>query len=731
MTGLTALLAAVVAGGFAWPGALAVDAADLESLDHTQRLRAVERLGARGDGDLRALLAPLLADSDGGVRAAAARVLLRAGAPEATDAALRWVQAPSPADRPLGLTILRDAPALAPAARAAVDRCLRDAEATVRLLALDVLSRHGAGPSFAAVANALDDDQREVRLHAIRLLETAGDRRAVTLLLGRLPDGDREVSLSAIHALGTLGDAGAAPALVRLVQSGPDDARLAAIDALGALGLPAATTVLGPLARRRPSDEIGRHALLALGQIASAPALAVLIERLREPPISPDVKEALRRAGAAAVPLLVAVLDSAGHGASTATVTAAVSILGAIGDRRATAALAGLVDRRHPATVAALQALAAMRDPAALVPLVQATSDGDPDVRRLAFDALTATGAAAGAAALPAGLSDGDADVRAAALRLAARLGAREVAPAVLGNVTAADRELRRQALATLAALDTTPPGAMAALLVAARLCDQRPATNADGASEAVALGDALERVATESDRQTLAAAVAHATGAARSLLLRGLVAALTGGRAAAADIDPGPLLALVAAGGATGEMAADALVAANVSARDEAALIAAFDGAEPTVRARLAPALVRVHTPATLAHLRAVLDDEKETPDVRAAAAWAAAGVDDPAIRAVLQRLATEPGPAALAANARAALKQAHAAGTWRWLAFRLSRPDGIGPLARQWVLLRAENDETIWVMTGVAGVARVWNLAGAATISAGDPALSLAAGP
>ncbi|HEX3696826.1 MAG TPA: HEAT repeat domain-containing protein [Polyangia bacterium] len=731
MIGMTALLA-VVAGGFAWPGALAADAADLESLDHAQRLRAVERLGARGDGDLPTLLAPLLSDSDGGVRAAAVRVLLRAGAPEATEAALRWVQAPSPNDRPLGLMILRDAPALAPAARAAVDRCLRDAEVTVRLLALDVLSRHGAGPSFAAVANTLDDDQREVRLHAIRLLEAAGDRRAVTLLLGRLPDGDREVGLSAIHALGVLGEAGAAPALVRLVQSGPDDARLAAIDALGALSLPAATTVLAPLARRRPSDEAGRHALLALGQIATAPALAVLIERLHEPPISPDVKEALRRAGAAAVPSLVGVLDSAGHGASTATVTAAVSILGAIGDRRATAALAGLVDRHHPATVEALQALVGLRDPAALVPLVQAASDGDsdPDVRKLAFDALTATGATAAVAALPTGLADGDRDVRIAALRLAARLGAGVAAPAVLGSVIATDRDLRRQALATLAALDATPPGAMTALLAAARLCDHPPA-GADGDREAFALGDALERVAADSDRHILAAAVAHATGAARTPLLRGLVAALSRGRAPAGEVEAGPLLSLVSAGGTVGEMAADALVAANVSTRDEAALIAGFDGAEPTVRARLAPALARVHTSATLAHLRAVLDDQAETPDVRAAVAWAAAGVDDPVVRAALLRQATRPAPPAVVANARAALKQTRADVTWRWMAFRVSRPAGLGPLARQWLKLHTENGEPIWVMTGAAGEARVWNLTGAATISADDPALSLAAEP
>src|SRR5258708_38369915 len=156
--GVAMALWAVFADGFSWPGATAVDAADLESLDRGQRQRAVERLGrpgVLGEAETRRLLTPLLNDSDGGVRATAGRVLLHAGAPEATEAALRWLTAPSPRDRPAGLALFRDAPALPPPGRAAIERCLRDADVAVRLAALDVLARHGPAPSFAALAAAL------------------------------------------------------------------------------------------------------------------------------------------------------------------------------------------------------------------------------------------------------------------------------------------------------------------------------------------------------------------------------------------------------------------------------------------------------------------------------------------------------------------------------------------------------------------------------------------------
>src|SRR5258708_7565378 len=62
--GVAMALWAVFADGFSWPGATAVDAADLESLDRGQRQRAVERLGRPGVlGEVRLRVVRLLEDA--------------------------------------------------------------------------------------------------------------------------------------------------------------------------------------------------------------------------------------------------------------------------------------------------------------------------------------------------------------------------------------------------------------------------------------------------------------------------------------------------------------------------------------------------------------------------------------------------------------------------------------------------------------------------------------------
>ncbi len=175
--------------------------------------------------------------------------------------------------------------------------------------------------------------------------------------------------------------------------------------------------------------------------------------------------------------------------------------------------------------------------------------------------------------------------------------------------------------------------------------------------------------------------------------------------------------------------------MAAGLGAGDEAEVIAAFDGAETSVRARLAPALARVGTPAALAHLRFALDDDDEADAVRAAAAWAAAGVRDGGVRAALERRVAAVGPAAVVANGRAALAYPGAANSerWaRWTGLRVLMPAGLGPLPRRWVVLSIEGHAPVWAMTGVAGGVRLFGLPrGPVTVSAGDAAWRLAIQP
>ena len=97
------LLSFVLAGTFAWPG---TDADGLSAADDGERLAAVQALAGAAPSRARTLLTPMLRDSDPAVRVTAARLLVRRDAPEAIDAATRWLGAtPSArsAARPAGV----------------------------------------------------------------------------------------------------------------------------------------------------------------------------------------------------------------------------------------------------------------------------------------------------------------------------------------------------------------------------------------------------------------------------------------------------------------------------------------------------------------------------------------------------------------------------------------------------------------------------------------------------
>ena len=138
------------------------------------------------------ILRPLLNDPDPGVRLYATRSLIRAGDPAGAEAAAARIVAPGAPtiDRQLGLELLREAAALPPAVRTLSERALRDADPSVRVAAIEVLRRHGAGTAMPAILAAFDDDNREVRLRAVRLVASSREQRAAAALLGALDDGD-------------------------------------------------------------------------------------------------------------------------------------------------------------------------------------------------------------------------------------------------------------------------------------------------------------------------------------------------------------------------------------------------------------------------------------------------------------------------------------------------------------------------------------------------------------
>jgi HEAT repeat protein len=697
---LATLLSAADAD-FGWPDSITVAAHDATDLPDPQRLRTLERLTARAGDRALPVLVPLLADRDPSIRLFAARRLGRAGVPAAVDAATRWISSPTVplVDRQFGLDVLREVPTLSDAARQAVARALRDPDAAVRISALDALERHDAMPSLPAVLSALDDDSREVRLRAIRLVAGKNDPRITQPLLSRVEDTDRQVRAEAIRALGS--HPRATPALLRLMTDANEEARAAAMDALATMRAEASVPSFVALARRRPVDDAARRAQLALGKLATPAAVAALIALTRTPPVAPETKAALRAAGAAAVPALERELATGSPGSAALAAT----LLGEIGDRRSSAPLSAALDRRAELAPVALDALARIADPASLPTLVRAAESNDLETRRRAYTALLALRDPRASVALARGMADADPNVRELAARLAAALGAQGAAPPVAALLADGERDVRRAATEALAVL-AAPSGAVVTAIVGAITKPGAPPRDAD---EWQAIGEALERAVEPGDAGRLAAAWKSARGPERAAIVRALAAAQAG-RAS----DPALLQQLVDALAGDGPLpiaAAEALATTPIPEESRTAFTLRFAEAASAVRARLCDAIARM--PEGGPWLAALMRARDETAEVRAAAAWAARGLDDGDARDALAG-ARDDAEAAVAANARAALAIGRASrhsGPESWVAARLRARDG-SPLAGRWVVISVGKAGDVWTTTDDAGGVRLFGV-------------------
>jgi HEAT repeat protein len=714
-----ALLEILLAGSFVWP-APAGSAAGAPAREDAERLRAVLALAAADPARARALLVPALTDRDAAVRVTAARLLVRRGAPEATAAATAWLGAPLPRDRLLGLEVLLYAPELTATARRALERTVRDGDAPLRIEALDVLVAHPDAPSSGArfgttlgvLLGALDDENREVRVRAVRALGATRDARAALPLVERLADADRLVQAQAAVALGALGDRRVVPALLRELGADARDRGAAAIEALGRLGDPAAVPALIQLARRGPLVSAARQ---ALGDLGTPDAVDALLERPAEGQSELELRVALARAGARAVPRLVQELRTG----TAAGARLAADVLGRIGDRRATPALVAAVERHAPAEPAALEALERLADPAAVPALCRAaTEETVADLRVAALVALGAVGDDRALVVLPRALSDADAAIRVAAVGTARALGGPSVAAWLTPRLGDADGDVRRVAALALARLPWPSPApelARASLAAALAVGTRAPASE-EHVAVSRALGDVLERAVDPTFTPVLESAYLGAPTGARAALARGLAAARGPARGRAwsnarladallRDLDEDGALDLAPA-------AADALDGAALTAAEQVTLLAAFARAEDELRARLAPSLAAF--PAGVAALGSVLGDAEAGAVVRAAAAWALAGVAGAAaaLRAAADVAATTEDELAVAANARAALAVTAGRASFTWTSLRLTTPDG-APWPHRWVQVMSRAGAPVWARTDLGGRTRVAGVA------------------
>ncbi len=210
-----------------------------------------------------------------------------------------------------------------------VASALPDADARVRLAALEVLDALGpaAGPAAPAAARALSDKDRFVRWSAVRTLKDIGAPAAlpaIPMLARLLEDEDVDVDLAAIDALIHLDPNGrgvpargkpvkntpprnAVAALAQAVKSRDGEVRVAAIRALAGMGQNARPAVAGLCgALGDPDPRVRQAAAAALGQLGRVADDAVpdlnLALKDADPNVRRTASDALLRITRAAQP---------------------------------------------------------------------------------------------------------------------------------------------------------------------------------------------------------------------------------------------------------------------------------------------------------------------------------------------------------------------------------------------------------------------------------------------
>jgi HEAT repeat protein len=398
MTRLRVALALLLLGagparaGFDWQGAVDVDAEGLQSDDEKKRLDAIAYLGMRDIHLAQPYLLRALNDENLNVRHQAAKALGAGGAVVAVQPMIEWLADTDPKTRAVAADVLGDIGG--PEAAQALTRSLGDTDSTVRqrtVKALGKIGQRGNSSVVIALIPRLEDDKADVRRETIEQLEQLGDKRAVIPLVAKFSDTSRDVRKTAVRAIGKLGDKSAVPALVRLMNDPDEEVRTQAVGSLGLLG---ATDALDALAEQLStgSELFRTKVAYALGQIsalsgagkAGEAAMARLVENLAVGNTRRAAVDALRVAGKAAVPALVAHLA----GRLKGDPTTAVNLLGESADARATTVLAAELERGRVAMPLVLKALGSTGDPNALVPVLGALASKDAAIRLAAMEAL-------------------------------------------------------------------------------------------------------------------------------------------------------------------------------------------------------------------------------------------------------------------------------------------------------------------------------------------------------
>ncbi len=514
---LGALLLSSPAEAFIWPNTAERIEKDLSAENPDLRRLAAARLLELPRAAARRLTVHALADSDDGVRLAAAQAAIRLRLGNAGELVVPWLNDSEQRIRLAAAEVLRFSPT--PRAVAALGRVLSDPDSTVRHAAADALGESRASAAVVPLLSHLDDSVPQVRIAVVFALARLGEQRAVVPLIGKIQDSRPAVREAVAQALGDLGSQRASSALVLALRDESEDVRISALDALGRLKSASSLLAVMSLFEDDSRPRVRAASLAAMGRIAGPVALTKLIQALDSDGSSERAaRRALGLAGRAAVPQLLECLVGQ---PSTRLANGCVAALAEIAPPGAPVAIVGALRRGIVGPRAALRALGRLEDSRGLPTVLEHLVDADPFVRAAAANAASVLldpgqpdGRAVGPISRALEAARSSPSERAALVRLLGRTGSPRAAKTLIPLAKAADDIVLRGA--AIEALGQLGSAGQDAALIEALDADEAAvrlaaaiALRRSGAGESAP--KILERLSTaaEQDRAALAIALA------------------------------------------------------------------------------------------------------------------------------------------------------------------------------------------------------------------------------
>jgi len=452
---LSVSLAVPQASAFTWLSRIQMEAQALSSAHVKERLEAVKALRTYDIVWTQSYLLKALYDTDTSVQMAAAEVLAEHREKAAIPTFIDWLSKDLRSKRAAAYFLGR---MQAKDGVEALVRALGDSDTKVRTACLEALGNIGGPTVVMPIVALLNDRQGLVRQTAIAQLTRLKDRRAVIPLLRYLHDPNLQVRLDSIKAMGVLGDTRASKGLLRELHTASKEIREEVIIALGKMGAKDALAPLLGLFKQTKSRALRNVLLFSIAQIAKKTptyppvhlALVLLIESLQNP--NKASTEAIRLVGAPMVPFLLEILEDKRLGDRTL----AVSLLGEIGDARATTILVQELSRTRVQRKPLLQALAKLHDPKAVRPMLALLDDPSEGLRLQTMQSLEPLLGLQSMVSdvLVKRLQDPSLEIRLLAARYLGRLKARSSVEALLQALTLAQNtELQAHILLALGRL--------------------------------------------------------------------------------------------------------------------------------------------------------------------------------------------------------------------------------------------------------------------------------------